>query len=122
MPDPEYPDPRKEDIVFGDRRISRPDASLPDWEVPDAAYRPVPIVWFVGAMFAEFVAIWLIALIFWSQATWLVAVLATLLTGAVAHWTWRRGMGRAGVGWKVATMLMFAFQLGLLFLALASKV
>ncbi len=43
MPEREYPNPREEDIYAGERRVSRPDSALPDWHIPDAAYRPIPI-------------------------------------------------------------------------------
>ena len=56
MPDRDYPDPKEEDIVYDDRRISRPDSSLPDWYASDAAYRPIPIVWFAGALILQIIA------------------------------------------------------------------
>ena len=41
---------REDDIMAGERRISRTDTALPDWYVSDAAYRPIPIAWFAGAL------------------------------------------------------------------------
>lgn len=113
------PDPREEDIAYGDRRISRPDVSLPDWEVPDSAYRPVPIVWFTGALFATILALGLLALGLASTSGWLTLVMASLATIMIGNWTWRRGMRRAATGWKVATVLMLAFQLTVLSLGLS---
>lgn len=115
----EWPDPREEDIVYGDRRISRPDVSLPDWDVPDSTYRPVPIVWFTGAMFAAIMALGLCALLFASTSGWLTLVAALLAAIVIADWTWRRGMKDAGSGWKVATVIMLAFQLAVLALGIS---
>ena len=117
--DGDWPDPGKEDIVYGDRRISRPDVSLPDWDVPDSTYRPVPIVWFTGAMFVTMFALGLLALLFVSISGWLTLVLATLATVVIGDWTWRRGMSTARAGWKAATVLMLAFQLAMLWLGLS---
>ena len=120
-PEPEYKDPRKEDIVYGDRRISRPDVSLPDWEVPDAAYRPVPIVWFTGALFVEIFVLGLLALIFASQNAWITIAVMGLATGAVGAWTWQRGMAEAGTGWKFATFVMLASMYGFVCAALSAE-
>ncbi len=120
MRDP-APDPRKTDIMAGDRRLSRPDASLPDWEVPDSAYRPVPIVWFTGAMLLQFL---LLCLLFFALAGAngiYTMGFGGLLTGVVGAWTWRRGMASAPVGWRTATIMMLAVQLGLLLLAVSPR-
>jgi len=108
-----YPDPREEDIVYGDRRLSRPDASLPDWEVPDTAYRPIPIVWFTGALIAEFALVGILLMLLWNSGGWLLIMLATLGTAGIALWTWERGMKHAGPAWKVATAVILAGLLAL---------
>ncbi|MEE4200618.1 hypothetical protein [Erythrobacter sp.] len=113
----ERPDPNTEDIMAGDRRISRPDASLPDWEVPDSAYRPIPIVWFTGAMVGQiavlFALLWLL-----PYVPGLVIVgAAGIATGLIAAWTWARGMAGAAQGWRIATGVVLALQLGLVLLA-----
>lgn len=107
----DYKDPREEDIVYGDRRISRPDSQLPDWEVPDAAYRPVPIVWFTGAFFAHLFVLIILSVILMAQPAWLVIGICGVATGAIGQWTWNRGMRDAGLGWKVATVAMLAVNL-----------
>ncbi|MBD2841818.1 hypothetical protein [Erythrobacter rubeus] len=107
MPDeekPRYPNPREEDIMAGDRRISRPDSSLPDWEVPDTAYRPIPIVWFTGALVVQMVAVFAIFILLLGQHGAITIALSALVTGAIGAWTWDRGMKDAGTGWKVATL------------------
>jgi len=121
MRDGKYPDPREEDIVYGDRRLSRPDVSLPDWEVPDSTYRPVPIVWFTGALFAELFVLGLIFAILSSQSGWLTMTLCMMATVAVGKWTWDRGMGGAGTGWQVATVTMLAAQMAFLTIAVAHR-
>lgn len=118
---PQFPDPREEDIVYGDRRISRPDAQLPDWEVPDTAYRPIPIVWFTGAMLVEMLVLVLLALLLSSQPASITIALAGLATGAIGKWTWDRGMSDAPSGWRIATILMLAFQLAFLILAVSPR-
>jgi len=119
MPDRgDWPDPREEDIMAGDRRISRPDASLPDWEVPDTSYRPIPIVWFTGALVVQMVTVFAIFFVLVDQHGALTIALAALVTGAIGAWTWDRGMSRAGSGWKAATVI--ALCAGFLLVALAS--
>jgi hypothetical protein len=116
-----FPDPRNEDIMAGDRRVSRPDASLPDWEVPDSAYRPVPIVWFTGAMIGQLVVLcslfWLLAA---ANASYTMAF-GGVTTGMIGAWTWRRGMARASAAWRWATIIMLTMQLGMLLLAVAPR-
>ena len=108
---PDYKDPREEDIVYGDRRISRPDNSLPDWEMPDTAYRPVPIVWFTGAFFLHLILSGVLAMIVLPKSGTVWFALCALAAGGIAKWTWDRGMKDAGFGWKLATILMLAFNL-----------
>lgn len=103
-----YKDPRKEDIVYGDRRISRPDLSLPDWEVPDGVYRPVPIVWCTGALFAQIIVLSVLMVILSDQNGLLTVALYAAATLGIGIWTWQRGMGDAGLGWKAATVIMLA--------------
>ncbi|BDI61113.1 hypothetical protein [Qipengyuania nanhaisediminis] len=107
----DYKDPREEDIVYGDRRLSRPDASLPDWEMPDTAYRPLPIVWFTGAFFVHLLATSVIALILSGQAGWISFALSAMAAGGIARWTWARGMAQAATGWKIATIAMLLINL-----------
>lgn len=123
MPDEDgrYPNPKTEDIMAGDRRISRPDASLPDWEVPDTAYRPIPIVWFTGAMIVQLLALTVIAVILTGISGWLTIALGALSSGAIFMWTWDRGMKRAGAGWKAATATMMAVQVAFLCLAVLPR-
>ncbi|QFT77872.1 hypothetical protein [Erythrobacter sp. THAF29] len=107
---PHYPNPREEDIVYGDRRISRPDASLPDWEMPDTAYRPIPIVWFTGAFLPHlFISGVLLAILSFDR--WPSFVLSSVVAAVLWKWTWDRGMKTAASGWKVATVAMLLFQL-----------
>lgn len=116
--EPQYKDPRKEDIIYGDRRISRPDVSLPDWEVPDTSYRPVPIVWFTGALFVELFVLVGLGAVLSSQSAWLALTFAAVATGGIGMWTWGRGMETAGTGWKIATVVMLLVQLAFFAMAM----
>lgn len=111
MSERKFPNPREEDIMAGDRRLSRPDSSLPDWEMPDTAYRPVPIVWFTGAFFLHFIVSSAILMILLAQTAWVPIALAALAGGAVFKWTWDRGMSGAGAGWKIATIIMLGVNM-----------
>lgn len=115
MPEDEgskYPNPREEDIYAGDRRISRPDVSLPDWEVPDTAYRPIPIVWFTGAFVSQIVIVFVIFIALLGQnGAWTIG-LSAMASGAIGAWTWDRGMKHAGAGWKATTLI----SMGLIFM------
>lgn len=105
-----YPNPREEDIMAGDRRLSRPDASVPDWEVPDTSYRPIPIVWFTGAFLLHLVVVFAIVILLNGLGPWFVVGAAALAAGAIGAWTWERGMKGAGTGWKVATVLFLGLN------------
>jgi hypothetical protein len=107
---PTYPNPHEEDIMAGDRRLSRPDASLPDWEVPDTSYRPIPIVWFTGAFLTHLVTAMAILLILGRFGPWATVPAAGLAAGLIGAWTWERGMASASTGWKIATVLILLFD------------
>ena len=109
----EYKDPREEDIVYGDRRLSRPDNSLPDWEVPDSAYRPIPIVWFTGALLVQLVALPIVLAIFSSSHGAFGLAGMALVSGGIGYWTWQRGMATAPGGWKAATIIAMLFVYGM---------
>ena len=109
----DYKDPREEDIVYGDRRISRPDVQLPDWDIPDGSYRPVPIVWFTGALFAQIFLTGFLFLVLVGKSGGLTIAITAMSTAAIGAWTWQRGMGNAGIGWRVATVLMLLFWFAL---------
>lgn len=122
MPDRQYPDPREEDIYAGDRRLSRPDSALPDWHIPDAAYRPIPIAWFAAAFLLQMTLLFAIFVVLIEQSGWVTIALSALATGALGKWTWERGMKDAGNGWRVATALMLAVQLSFVCLGAATRV
>jgi hypothetical protein len=111
--DPIYPNPSEEDIMAGDRRLSRPDSSLPDWEVPDTAYRPIPIVWFTGAFLSHLLAIVALFLALGAAGlftAWALVPATALAAALIGAWTWDRGMRGAGTGWKIATIAILAFN------------
>lgn len=121
MPDSRFPDPREEDIMAGDRRLSRPDSALPDSIIPDAAYRPVPIAWFMATFLMQMIVLTFLFLLLLSSSPWVTIVLASAATVTLANWTWERGMKGAGSGWKTATVVMLAGQLGLVCLGAAAR-
>lgn len=121
MPNERFPDPRKEDILAGDRRISRPDASLPDWEVPDSAYRPVPIVWFAAAMIVQALVLGGLFLLLVRANGIYTMALGGVASGMIAGWTWRRGMAGAAAAWRWATIIMLGLQLALVLLAVTPR-
>ena len=112
MPEGPYKDPREDDIVYDDRRISRPDASVPDWASVDATYRPIPIVWFAGALLLQIIAQPVLFAIFRGVLGFsplVVVAVALLASGIIWHFAMGRGMATASFGWRVATALMLAF-------------
>ena len=120
MPDPRFPDLKEEDVVYEDRRISRPDASLPDWESPDTTYRPIPIVWFTGALLMQMFGQLLLLGVMqaWLGLPRLVTIAVSLLaSGLVWHHTMERGMDRASLAWRIATGAMLVLFFGLAALA-----
>jgi hypothetical protein len=121
MPD-KYPDPREQDIMAGDRRISRPDSDLPDSILPDAAYRPIPIAWFAAAFLLQLVVLFILFVLLSGQSGWLTIGLSALATGALAKWTWDRGMKNAASGWQIATIVMLVAQLAFVCLGAAVRI
>ena len=122
MPDdPERDDNGEdEDVMAGDRRIARSDTALPDWYVSDAAYRPIPIAWFAGALIMQVIlqpalAIGATSLGF---SRWFALGLCLLASGFIWHFTWERGMAGASLGWRIATALMLIFFLAITTLGL----
>ncbi|WP_379546828.1 hypothetical protein ACFCW2_12525 [Qipengyuania sp. DSG2-2] len=105
--------------MAGDRRIARADCALPDWYASDAAYRPVPIVWFGGALVMQVIALpviaW-IALMLAGLGPLATATLLMLATGFIWHFTWKRGMHGAATGWQIVTgaMLLFFLAIGMI--------
>ena len=108
--------------MAGDRRLSRPDSALPDWHIPDAKYRPIPIAWFAAAFLLQMVVLTAIFVILSGQTGWITIALSALATGALGMWTWNRGMKDAGNGWKIATVLMLTAQLAFVCLGAASRI
>ena len=109
------------DTMAGDRRIPRPDTALPDWYMPDAAYRPVPIAWFTAAFLLQTVMLTFLFVVLLAKPAWVTIVLASAATGVLGAWTWGRGMKAAGSGWQIATAVMLALQLGLVCLGAAAR-
>ncbi|EAQ30159.1 DNA topoisomerase IV subunit B [Erythrobacter sp. NAP1] len=116
-----YPNPREEDIYAGDRRVSRPDSALPDWHIPDAKYRPIPIAWFAAAFLIQLLLLTMVFVVLAGQSGWITIAVSSLITGALGMWTWERGMKDAGTGWKVATILVLVGQLAFVCLGASTR-
>jgi len=108
--------------MAGDRRLSRPDSALPDWHIPDAKYRPIPIAWFAAAFLIQLVVLWFIFVVLAAQNGWLTIIISAMATGALGMWTWDRGMNEAGAGWKIATVAMMTLQLGFICLGASARI
>ncbi|MEP0392697.1 MAG: hypothetical protein ABJ205_01480 [Erythrobacter sp.] len=125
MPDndekPDFPNPREEDIYAGDRRISRPDSAIPDWHIPDAKYRPIPIAWFAAAFLVQMVVLFAIFFLLLGQTGWLTIALSSLATGAIGMWTWDRGMREASNGWRITTIVVLITQLAFVCLGASAR-
>ncbi|WP_298305373.1 hypothetical protein [uncultured Erythrobacter sp.] len=117
-----YPDPREDDIYAGDRRISRPDSAIPDWHIPDAKYRPIPIAWFAAAFLVQMAVLFTIFIALSSQNGWITIALCSLATGAIGMWTWDRGMKDAGSGWRIATVVILIAQLAFVCLGASARI
>lgn len=108
--------------MAGDRRLSRPDSALPDWHIPDASYRPIPIAWFAAAFLLQMIVLFGLFVVLIGQSGWLTIVLSGLATGALGMWTWDRGMRDAGTGWQVATIVMLGIQFGFVCLGASARI
>ncbi len=108
--------------MAGDRRLSRPDSALPDWHIPDAKYRPIPIAWFAAAFLIQMVVLTVLFLLLSGQSGWLTIALSALATGALGMWTWDRGMKDAPGGWRLATVLTLVAQLAFVCVGAASRI
>ena len=117
----EYPNPREEDIYAGDRRMSRPDSALPDWHIPDAQYRPIPIAWFAAAFLLQMLILFVMFVILLGQSGWLTIALSALASGAIGKWTWDRGMRDAGRGWQITTIAMLLIQFGFIAIGVSDR-
>lgn len=118
MPDDrdEPDEPNEGDVMAGDRRIARADTALPDWYASDAAYRPIPIAWFAGALVLQVVAQPATVMLFWGLfglPRLAVVAIALLISGMIWQFTWDRGMSGAPKPWQLATGLMLAFFFGI---------
>ena len=116
MPDSSAPDEEplenEGDVMAGDRRIARTDTALPDWYVSDTSYRPIPIVWFAGALILQVIlqpALFLVFTVFLEASPFVTIAAALLGSGLIWHLAMQRGMTTASFAWRCATLLMLAF-------------
>jgi len=119
---PEYPNPREEDIMAGDRRISRPDVSLPDWYVSDASYRPIPIAWFTAAILMQTVIMTALFFVLLGASGWITIAMCGLASLGIGFWSWDRGIGTAAMGWRIATVVVLSAQFALVSLGVSDRI
>lgn len=115
---PDHPGPDEEvpenegDVMAGDRRIARTDTALPDWYVSDTAYRPIPIVWFAGALILQVIlqsALYFVFAVVFGASPFVTIAAALLGSALIWHLAMRRGMASASFTWRCATLVMLAF-------------
>mgnify|MGYP000333174151 CR=1 FL=1 len=75
---------------------------------PTASYRPVPIVWFGGALVFQLFSLAALIILLQGRPGLFLAATAALSSYVIGWWTWDRGMSRAGAGWKALTLAMLA--------------
>jgi len=109
------------DVMAGERRIARPDTALPDWHIPDAAYRPIPIAWFAAAFLIQMVILTGLFALLVGRPGWITIIAAILATLLIGGWTWERGMKDAGAGWRTASVVVLGLQLALIALGAAAR-
>ena len=85
-------------------------------ETPEMLYADKPIVWWLAAICAQWVAYFAVVLIFGVimqiYDPWIFRSGFVLATIWVANFTWRGGMRRAHSGWQIFTAVMLLINLG----------
>ena len=76
--------------------------------MPEAAYRPVPIVWFGGALVFQLFQLAGLGMLLLEMPGAIIAATTALASCAIGWWTWERGMREAGSVWKGLTLAMLA--------------
>lgn len=76
---------------------------------PTGAYRDIPIVWLTGTLVVQMIVMVALYTMFSSAGSIMMAAFA-LLTGLMM-WLWneKRGMSRAGTGWRVFSGVAIGF-------------
>ena len=87
----------------------------------DAAYRPIPIVWFAAAILIQAVVIFIVFLALMAKPGLFTLLLSALASGMIAKWTWDRGMQHAGAIWKTATALVMIGNMVFVLLAVMPR-
>jgi hypothetical protein len=89
---------------------------------PDGEYRPIPIVWFAGAFVAQVALLFIAFFAFYALEPAYTVGVSALITIYIGWRTWRRGMKRAAVGWKLATFLVLLLNWALVSLAAQDRI
>jgi len=100
------------------------EAGVHSWPVgsfaPIGTYRPIPIAWFAGVLFLHPILLLLLMPFLVAQPLLVSGGATGLASFVVGWWTFRRGMGRAGRGWRIATVVTILVYWGLAVLVLAA--
>ena len=83
--------------------------AVPGTWMPEAAYRPVPIVWFGGAFVFQSIQLVVFTIMFAARQPIYTAVTTLVATLAIAFWTWNRGIRDSSLVWQAATLGMLGF-------------
>lgn len=83
--------------------------AVPGTWMPEAAYRPVPIVWFGGAFVLQSIQLIVFTIMFATKQPIYTAGTTLIATLAIAFWTWNRGIRGSTPVWQAATFGMLGF-------------
>lgn len=78
--------------------------------MPVGSYRPIPIVWFAGAIFLQGIALTVLFLVLLNKPPVFPILTTALISFAIGRWTFGRGMADASTAWKVITVTMLVFN------------
>ncbi|MEM8917940.1 MAG: hypothetical protein AAGE37_03690 [Pseudomonadota bacterium] len=85
--------------------------------VPEAHYRPIPIVWFAGAWFLQSIGMTIMYLVLRNTAAIFTILTCAIISYGVWHWANERGMKDASSGWVFTTMVALGLNFALLIVA-----
>ncbi|KPH65832.1 MULTISPECIES: hypothetical protein [Novosphingobium] len=71
--------------------------------MPVGYYRPIPIVWFAGAWFAQVGLLLFLFVLLLGKPMAYTLLTSALVSFGIWRWTFGRGMSEASTGWKIFT-------------------
>ena len=76
---------------------------------PTGAYRDIPIVWLTGSLVVQMIVMVVLYILFNSAGSIIMAAFAGLTGLMIWLWNEKRGMSRAGTGWRVLSGVAIGF-------------